>query len=223
MCKIVFGRTLLFVEDDDIVRKELASYFKKRGNIVYEADCLKQAKNLISHHSFDGIVLDIILPDGEGLELFSLPSLPPIIILSNLNSDHDVLEGFQHGALDYVIKPTSPEILEARLSLRMLPKEQAKIVLHGLKIDITERTTNYGNTPITLTSSEFNILVFLMKNSGKYYTADEIYEKVWNMPSLKSTTIKYHISNLRQKLIKSTGKNLILTAFGKGYAFLAAK
>lgn len=224
MSQTVSGRKILFVEDDEAIRLDQAKYFRMRGNMVYEANCLNQAIKLINSVPFDAIILDIVLPDGEGLDLFSLNcQLPPTIILSDLGSDCDILEGFSVGALDYIVKPCSPEVLEARLSLRLIPKENAILSLHNLTVDTIRRTVSYNNVSITLTSSEFNILVFLMKNAGIFFNAEEIYEKVWQMPSLKSTTIRYHISNLRQKLIKFTDKNLIITEFGKGYAFLAGK
>lgn len=222
MSGIVSGRKILFVEDDETIRVEQAKYFRMRGNTIYEASCLKEAIKLLKSVSFDAVILDIVLPDGEGLDIFSLDcQLPPVLILSDLGSDYDMLEGFSAGALDYVVKPCSPKVLEARLSLRLIPKENAILSLHQLTLDTIRRTASYNHVSITLTSSEFNILLFLMKNAGVFFTAEEIYEKVWQMPSLKSTTIRYHISNLRQKLIKYTDKNLILTEFGKGYAFLA--
>ena len=220
MNNLVIGRTLLFIEDETNTRKQNAEYFRQQNNIVYEADTLEKAMKYLSEKSFDAIVLDLILPDGEGLELLQYKPLPPVLILSNLGSDLDILEGLSAGAVDYIIKPCSPKVLEARLSLRLLPKEDSIIKSCGLLLDLKERTASYNGLPVLLTGSEFNILAFLVQHPNLYFNAAEIYEQVWKMPSLNSTSIKYHISNLRQKLIKISGKNLILTAFGKGYSFL---
>lgn len=217
----VFDRKLLVVEDDSVIRKQIVQHFRERCNQVYEASTLGKARELIEAYVFDAIILDLILPDGEGLELFSeFHSLPPVIILSNLATDANMLEGFTAGATDYIAKPCSLELLEARLSLRMLPKADSIISSHGLILNTNERSALYHNTAISLTGSEFNILYFLMSHPGIYYNAAKIYENVWQAPSLKTTSVKYHISNLRQKLIQVSGKNLIRTEFGKGYSFL---
>lgn len=111
------------------------------------------------------------------------------------------------------------------MSLRLLPEKEAYISAHKLTLNSRNRTATYDNKPLELTSSEFNILLFLMSNAGTYYTANEIYEKVWKMPHLNTGTIKMHLSNLRRKM-RSVAKecaDLILTEFGKGYAFKGDK
>lgn len=222
----IYNRTILIVEDDQILSTELANQFKANHNIVYVADNLVQAKKYIMDKKLDAIILDIILPDGEGLDLFLEfgPLLPPVVILTSLGEDYDILEGFSRGACDYVVKPCSFDVLEARLYLRLLPKADAELSLYGLTINLCERTAHYNGHLVNLTSSEFNILCFLMEHAGIYFTADVIYENIWKMPSLNSTSIRYHLSNLRQKLDMVTGnKNLIVTQFGKGYCFIKGR
>lgn len=221
MVKTVYGRKLLMVEDDEAFRSVQAEYFRKRGNAVVETDCLSKARELLAADNFDAVILDVILPDGEGLELLATErNLPPVIILSSMGESEDLLEGFNMGAADYQVKPCPPELLEARLSLRLLPKPEAKVSLHGLTVDVSERKTHFNGKQIALTGSEFNILYFLMTHKGEFFNAADLYEKVWRAPFFQSTSVKYHISNLRQKLIKATGKNLIITEFGRGYSFL---
>ena len=110
-------------------------------------------------------------------------------------------------------------ILETRIRLRFLPASRAKISCCGLHIDSNKRTASYCGNLLTLTSSEFNILWFFMNHPNRFFTSDEIYENVWDAPSLQTTTIRRHLSTLRQKLKSATGETLIHTAFGKGYAF----
>lgn len=219
MIKSVMGRNILIVEDNVDIANEFADYFRNRNNVVFTADTLAQAEQIISTQRLDAILLDVILPDGDGLDLLGKhESLPPVIVVTTLGTDYDIVDGLSAGAADYVVKPCSPEVLEARLSLRLLPKPEATITVRGITVDISERTATYGGKAIPLTGSEFNILHFFMTNTDAYFTAPEIYEKIWHAPSLKTTTIKYHISNLRQKLLAVTGKNTIVTGFGKGYA-----
>lgn len=217
--KTVTGRDILIVEDNTKIAEEYAQYFRSRLNNVFTAKTLEEAEKIIAEKVLDAILLDVILPDGDGLDLLSRhEKLPPVIVVSTLGTDLDVVDGLAAGAVDYVIKPCSPEVLEARLSLRLLPKPEATICAQGITVDICERTATYGGKFIPLTGSEFNVLYFFITHIGTFFTAAQIYENVWNAPSLKTTTIKYHISNLRQKLLAVTGKNAIVTAFGKGYA-----
>jgi len=214
-------KNILIVEDNDELRNKLYIYFSARNNVTAARD-LAQAVYAVEHNRFDIIILDVVLPDGSGLKLFGHISGTPVIILSDLGSDDHLLYGFAAGAADYVVKPASPEIIEARMALRMLPAGEAVICLHGLELDVNKRTVLYCSKPLDLTSSEFNILTFLMQNAGVFFTANEIYERVWKMPHLNTSTIKTHLSNLRKKMLSVSRScaNLIVTDFGKGYAFI---
>lgn len=217
----VTNRKLLLVEDDVAFRETVKNYFAERGNFVAVADSLKQAREAIAENDFDAIILDLLLPDGDGIELLDeSDSLPPVIIVTTLNNEYDMMEGFTAGACDYVIKPCSAELLEMRLSLRLLPPLHSTISMNGIKLDLVKREGFYLNEPLRLTGSEFNILYFFMNNAGTYFRAETIYEKLWHAPSLHQNPIKYHISNLRKKLSDATGKNLIEAEYGKGYVFL---
>ncbi len=222
MLKFVVNKKILLVEDDVDLAKSLIEYFSARENEVIHAETLYEAEAYVVRQPFDVIILDMKLPDGEGLELLRRNNnLPPVIILSILDAAYEILEGFSAGAVDYVVKPAAPEVLEARIALRLLPTEDAVLSLHGLKINATERSASFNGTPILLTGSEFNILWCLMQHAGSFFDAATLYERIWRMPSLQSTSIKYHISNLRRKLKAATSKDLIVSEFGKGYMFLS--
>lgn len=220
MKKVQF-KNVLIVEDNDALRQELKDYFSA-FNSVTDASNLAQATAAVQDKKFDIILLDVILPDGSGLQLFEHVSDVPVVILSDLGEDSNILDGFSAGATDYIVKPASPEIIEARMALRLLPTGHEKITLNGLVLDMAKRTAVYRDRPLELTSSEFNILMYLMQNAGKFCTASEIYEKVWQMPHLNTTTIKVHLSNLRKKMLSASKDcaDLIVTDFGKGYAFV---
>ena len=217
-------KNILIVEDNDGLRASLTEYFSNINDVTACPD-LKSALSALQKSKFDVVLLDLILPDGNGLKLLEQTGRTPVIILSDLDADGNILDGFTAGAADYIVKPSSPQIIEARMALRLLPDDRAHVKFNGLSVNLSKRTATYKNRPLDLTSSEFNILAFLMENKGKYFTATEIYERVWKMPYLNTTTIKAHLSNLRKKMLAASKEcaDLITTEFGKGYAFTGGK
>lgn len=220
MRKVEF-KDILIVEDNAQLLSSLESYFSKVNNVTACQD-LKSAVAAAAENRFDVALIDVILPDGNGLSLIEYLGETPVIILSDLGSDSNMLDGFDAGAVDYIVKPASPEIIETRMALRLLPKAQAQISSHGLELNTAKRTAEYEGRRLELTSCEFNILTFLMQNAGVFHTAAEIYENVWNAPYLNTTTIKVHISNLRKKMLALSPDcaDLLTQEFGKGYAFV---
>ena len=217
----VCNRALLFIEDDEQLKREMVSYFSP-ANYVFTASDVDGAIDLLAEHNFDAVVLDLILNNSMGLDLFknSPEILPPIIILSSLDGEDTILSGLTSGAVDYVVKPCSMRLLETHIAMRLLPKEEAVLTFGSFTIDSNARTAKYRNGPISLTPSEFNILLFLVKNRGKYFTADEIYENIWCAPSQRTTTVRAHLSSLRRKLKAAMPESdVIRTEFSKGYCF----
>ncbi len=213
-------RKLLIIEDNIAQLKALNAYFSAK-NEVYTASTIARGIELAKSKTLDGIILDLVLPDGSGMTLFeTVENLPPVVILSDISSEESMIEGFFQGALDYVVKPCSPELLEMRLALRLLPVQKATISVNGLTVNAAKRTCTFYDKSISLTASEFNILFFLITHAGQYFLPNEIYENVWKMKSLHTTTIKRHISTLRLKLAEACGDvKMIHTEFGKGYCF----
>ena len=217
----VNGRKLLFIEDDDNLKKEMVSHFAPT-NIVFTASDLDEAIDILTEKgNFDAVVLDLILKSSMGMDLFKVfPMLPPVIILSSLDGEDSIMTGLTSGAADYVIKPCSMRLLETHIALRLLPKADAVASFGSFSINANLRTVKYKNMPLSLTPSEFNILFFLVKHHGKFFTADEIYEKIWCAPSLHTTTIRAHLSSLRRKLKAAMPEvDVIRTEFNKGYCF----
>ncbi len=216
----VSERTLLFVEDDEKLKREIVGYFSPT-NAVFTASDVEEAAELLEKRAFDAVVLDLILKGSMGLELFrAFPVLPPVVILSSLDGEDAILEGITSGAVDYVVKPCSMRLLEAHIAMRLLPKADAVETFGAFSVNATTRTVKYKGMPIALTPSEFNILFFLIKNRGRYFTADEIYEEIWSAPSLGTTVIRTHLSSLRRKLKNAMpASDVIRTEFNKGYCF----
>jgi len=220
MNKLEF-KNILIVEDNDELRSSVSGYLSAMNNVT-SCNNLKSAIAAARENKYDIVLLDVILPDGNGLKLIEYTGETPVVVLSDLGSDENIIDGISAGAVDYVVKPASNTLIEMRMALRLLPDSKAKITSHGLTLNVARRTARYENKPLDLTSSEFNILTFLMQNAGKYYSAGEIYEQVWKMPHLNTKTIKKHISNLRKKMfaVSEECASLIISQFGSGYAFV---
>lgn len=220
MNKVEF-KNILIVEDGDRLRISLSEYFSAKNDVT-ACKNLKESIAAATAREYDIVILDLILPDGNGKELIEYLGTTPVIILSDLGADVNIIDGLSTGAADYVVKPCSPQVLEARMSLRLLPERKSNITLGNLTLSLVQRTAVYEHTELKLTSNEFNILLFLMENNGIYFTANEIYEKVWKMPFLNTETVKKHISNLRKKMlaVSESCASLLSTKFGKGYAFI---
>jgi two component transcriptional regulator, winged helix family len=217
----VSGRKLLFIEDDEKLKREMVEYFSP-ANAVFTASDVEDAVGILMRTGdVDAVVLDLILKSSMGIDLFkAFAALPPVIILSSLDGEENVMAGLTSGAADYVTKPCSMRLLETHIALRLLPKADAVASFGLFSVDANTRTVKYKNMPVVLTPSEFNILFFLVKHRGQYFTADEIYEKIWCAPSLHTTTIRAHLSSLRRKLKEALpDTDMIRTEFNKGYCF----
>ena len=166
-------------------------------------------------------MLDLILPDGNGLSLLTANLLSGLtVILTTMDADDDHAEGLDAGAKDYLIKPVSLRILAKHLSVRLAPKSESLLVSGKPSIDTNKRTVSYAGKPVSLTSTEFNLLVYLFNEADNFHTAQEIYTAVYGELFLQSTAIKMHLSNLRFKLSRAApDENYIQTAYGKGYRF----
>ena len=217
----VCDRKLLFIEDDEKLKKETVEYFSAANRVFTASDVDEAVDILEKNGDIDAVVLDLILKRSMGMDLFKQFSfLPPVIILSSLDGEDVIMTGLTSGAIDYVVKPCAMRLLETHIALRLLPKSDAVKTFGQLSINANTRTVKYRNATIALTPSEFNILFFLVKNRGNYFTADEIYEQIWCAPSLHTTTIRAHLSSLRRKLKAALpGADVIRTEFNKGYCF----
>ena len=217
----VCDRKLLFVEDDEKLKNEMMAYFSPENAVFTASDVDEAVEILTDNGDIDAVVLDLILKSSLGMDLFgAFPTLPPVVILSSLDGEDNMLAGLTSGAADYVVKPCTMRLLETHIALRLLPKTDAEEKFGAFSVNANTRTVKYRNMTVALTPSEFNILFFLVKHRGKYYTADEIYEEIWCAPSLHTTTIRAHLSSLRRKLKAALpAADIIRTEFNKGYCF----
>ena len=216
----VKNKTLLFIENDPKTREEIMAHFAG-DNTVMVADSLYRAEECLLLFSYDLIVADADFPDGPPFLLYDrYRDLPPLILYTFSHDDEAIIGWLRRGAIDYVIRPASIRLLEAKMSLRL----DERAALSGKRDAITlvdsARQVSYNGECVTLTSSEYNILKFLMNNKNVFFSSDEIYERIWQARAFNTVTVRKHISSLRRKLLSCTaGRDFILTDFGKGYCY----
>ncbi|WP_316831190.1 response regulator transcription factor [Pedobacter aquatilis] len=221
---------LLFVEDEPILLDEMLSYFSSNGCICEQAHNYDQAVEKINSYTYDGIVLDITLPDGNGMDLIGQIRLcqtdTGIMILSARNSLNDKITGLNLGADDYLTKPFYLEELNARINAlhrRKAFKGAENIVFDDFSIDTTSKILYYKNDELKLTKKEYQLLIYFVINKNRVVGKTSIAEHIWgdNFDEADNFDAIYvHMVNLRKKLMKSSGKDYIKTIWGIGYKFI---
>lgn len=221
---------ILVVEDDKNISKLIRYNFEKEG-----FDCItsfngEDALKTLDKSPVDLILLDIMLPGIDGLEVCrkvkqdkKLADIP-VIMLTAKGEEVDRVVGFELGADDYVVKPFSPRelLLRVRAILKRIradSEEQVKIIRSGkIEVDLPRHRVTVGTKEITLTLMEFNLLVTLMGREGRVQSRERLLEDVWDIASDVTTrTVDTHIKRLREKLGKEGLK--IETIRGVGYKF----
>jgi len=220
---------ILVVEDDGHISKLIKYNLEKAGFDCVTTISGEGALEILEHESLDLIILDIMLPQMDGLETCRCIkqnenfSSIPIIMLTAKGEEVDKIVGFELGADDYVVKPFSPRELLLRIKAilkrgKTKNKEKDILSIGKLKIDIPRHKVAIKNKEIKLTHFEFDLLLTLVKRKGRVQSRDKLLEDVWDISADVTTrTIDTHIKRLRAKLGK-TG-DLIETIRGIGYRF----
>ena len=227
---------VLIVEDDNEIRKLLADFLNGKGFSVTEAADGREASAVLLSELFDVILMDMMLPykSGETLirELRENTENPersrtPVIVISAKSKLDTRLEVLRMGADDYIIKPFDLEEVLVRIEvlLRRLKEqeESAEVLSHGaVVLDVHNNSVTVGDTALKLTSKELQLLKLFLKNPKKTFTKANLYESVWDdIYYCEDNTINVHISNLRNKLKKACGEDVIETVWGIGYRLKA--
>lgn len=217
---------LLIVDDEKSLLDHLDRYLRGAGyDSIKTASNLAQAKYQLAHHSVDLIILDLMLPDGSGMDLLKSVrqrSHMPVIILSALDGIDDRREGFESEADDYIVKPFLAEDLLWRIEAvlrRSFHGDQSKLVdLNGAVFDPSKGTITRWNNEEKLTAKQFKILSLLAANLNHIVSIDQILENVWEDTYGYENTLITHIYRLREKLEDdpSNPKRLV-TVKGLGY------
>lgn len=221
----------IIVCDDDLeIRESIAIYLKNEGYKTFLCANGEEAINCLNRNHIDLIIMDIMMPGLDGFETVKKireESSVPVIFLSAKTEDSDKIDGLELGADDYMTKPFNPLLLKARVKSLLKrstiseKKQEKKLYkFMDLSLDTTMKKATLGKKTIPLTPIEYKILLFIMKNSGKVLSANDIYKEVWNGNAAFNVenTIAVHIRHIRKKIEKDSRKpKYIKAVWGVGY------
>ncbi len=215
------------IEDEQKVAAFICKGLEEHGYTVKTAKNGEEAKFLIATEDFDLLILDIMLPDINGIELCRQIRLThtqtPILMLSALEQVQNKVAGLKAGADDYLIKPFHFSELLARIEAllrrqKMVVKEDHTLMFDDLKLDTWSNVAERGGNQITLTAKEFTLLELFMRNPNKILSREFIAEQVWGIDFDTGTNfIDVYVNYLRKKIEKGFAKKLIHTVIGMGY------
>ena len=227
---------ILVVDDEDRIRRLLAMYLERENYNVTQADNGISALDLALNNDYDIILLDIMMPGKDGLEVLKelrQVKKTPVILLTAKAEEINVIDGFNTGADDYVAKPFSPReiVLRVKSLLRRVNEnpqqtmgsENSDVVLyHELYIDNDAHRVTVANNTVSLTPKEYDLLIFLAKAPNKVFEREQLLKEVWQYDYFGDLrTVDTHIKRLREKLYKHSEEvsKMIVTVWGIGYKF----
>ncbi|MDQ3785715.1 MAG: response regulator transcription factor [Actinomycetota bacterium] len=219
--------TVLVVDDDLTVRDVVRRYLELAGHRVALSDNGEDALAWIAEHQPDLVVLDLMLPGIDGLEVcrrLRQTSAVPVVMLTALGEEENRIAGLQLGADDYVTKPFSPRELALRVSsvLRRAggSAPSTDVVDGDLRLDAGARRATLAGVELSLTTREFDLLAFLMTHPGEAFTREQLLEKAWGWDFGDQSTVTVHVRRLREKIEKTPAKpERIATVWGVGYRY----
>lgn len=220
---------ILLVEDNAELAQNMQSYLAKEGYICENAASVEQATSKLVGFRYDVMVLDLMLPDGSGLDVLRWSKQEHkdmgVLILSAKNSLQDKIEGLGLGADDYLAKPFHFSELNARLRAifrRRQLQGSSTINCEDIEIDTETHVVKVNDQMLDLTRKEYEMLLYFVVNKNRVLTKQSIAEHLWGdyIDALDSFDFVYqHIKNLRKKIAQAGGKDSIQTMYGSGYKF----
>lgn len=220
---------VLIVEDDKEIREGVEIYLKSQGYEVYQAADGREGLEVIEREDIHLAIVDVMMPRMDGITMVVRLREKhdfPVIMLSAKSEEVDKIMGLNIGADDYVTKPFTPMELLARVNSQLrryrkfaekLNEKEASANVHVIGgLEINEDTVD--GEPVKLTPIEYKILLLLMKSPGRVFSAEEIYERVWNERAITTDTIMVHIRNIREKIeINPKEPKYLKVVWGVGY------
>ena len=221
---------ILVVEDDKEIRDGIEIFLKSQGYHVYKAADGVEGLEVIERENIHLAIVDIMMPRMDGVTMtIKLREHHefPVIMLSAKSEETDKVIGLNIGADDYVTKPFTPLELMARVNsqlrrytrfMGMAQEEGRNYIIGGLELNEDTIEFSVDGNPVKLTPIEFKILALLMKNPGRVFSAEEIYERVWNEKAINTDTIMVHVRNIRDKIeINPREPKYLKVVWGVGY------
>ena len=206
---------VLVVEDDKEIREGVEIYLKSQGYEVFQAADGVEGLEVIEKEDIHLAIVDIMMPRMDGISMVVKLREKydfPVIFLSAKSEEVDKIMGLNMGADDYVTKPFTPMELLARVNSQLRryrrfmerlgdKEENSRIhTIGGLEINEDNVEVTVDGEPVKMTPIEYKILLLLMKNPGRVFSAEEIYERVWNERAINTDTIMVHVRNIREKI-----------------------
>ena len=220
------GQRVLVVDDENAIRRYLRTALTAQGFTVYEAANGEEAVNAVLNNRPDIIILDLGLPDFDGIEVTRRLrewSQTPIIILSVREAENDKIAALDAGADDYLTKPFGTGELMARMRVvmrRLANKSDEPVIqVDDLEMDLSRRLVTVNEQEISLTPTEYDILRLLMQNAGKVLTHRQLLRQVWGTAyESEMHLLRVNISNLRRKIETDPARpHYLVTESGVGY------
>ena len=226
---------ILIVEDDKDIREGVGIYLKSQGYQVFMAADGIEGLEMLEKEEIHLAIVDIMMPRMDGITMtMKLREKHdfPVIMLSAKSEEVDKVMGLNIGADDYVTKPFTPMELMARVNSQMrryrrfMEKLQEKeeknadtvYAIGGLEVNESTFEVRVDGAPVKMTPMEFKILLLLIKNPGRVFSADEIYERVWNERAVNTETVMVHVRNIREKIeINPKEPKYLKVVWGVGY------
>ena len=224
---------VLVVEDDKEIREGVEIYLKSQGYEVFQAADGVEGLQVIEKEDIHLAIVDIMMPRMDGISMVVKLREKydfPVIFLSAKSEEVDKIMGLNMGADDYVTKPFTPMELLARVNSQLRryrrfmeklgdKEENSRIhTIGGLEINEDNVEVTVDGEPVKMTPIEYKILLLLMKNPGRVFSAEEIYERVWNERAINTDTIMVHVRNIREKIeVNPREPKYLKVVWGVGY------
>ena len=224
---------VLVVEDDKEIREGVEIYLKSQGYEVFQAADGVEGLEVIEKEDIHLAIVDIMMPRMDGISMVVKLREKydfPVIFLSAKSEEVDKIMGLNMGADDYVTKPFTPMEPLARVNSQLRryrrfmerlgdKEENSRIhTIGGLEINEDNVEVTVDGEPVKMTPIEYKILLLLMKNPGRVFSAEEIYERVWNERAINTDTIMVHVRNIREKIeVNPREPKYLKVVWGVGY------
>lgn len=218
-------KTILLAEDEPSISRLVKTYFEHDGYIVYTATNGEEAINIFKEIKINLVCLDVMMPKMDGFEVTKIirsSSDVPIIIMTALQNEDDILKGYSLHIDDYITKPFNPKVLLAKVNNLMLRIDKESTLkmeykIGDLSFDFINNEVKINTKKLELTKTEFNMLAFLAKNNNKVCSRQLLLDEVWGVEVyVDDRIVDAYIKKIRKQILP---KKYIKTVFGVGYRF----